>query len=109
MAPSGFRTALLKIHLWVGIAAALFLFGLGLSGALLPFEDIIDPALNASSWYVRPQGKPLELRQITEAMQRAFPRSPIEELVLPQKPDDTVKFLVVRSDGREVGIFANPS
>ena len=44
MAASGLRTALLKIHLWVGMAAALFLFALGLSGALLTFEDIIDPA-----------------------------------------------------------------
>lgn len=108
MAPSRLRAALLKIHLWVGMAAALFLFALGLSGALLTFEDIIDPALNASSWYVRPQGTPLQLTQITQAMRQAFPRSPIEELVLPQKPDDTVKFLVLQSDGREVGIFVNP-
>ena len=108
MAASGLRAALLKVHLWIGMAAAPFLFALGLSGALLTFEDIIDPALNASSWYVRPQGTPLKLTQITQAMGQAFPRSPIEELVLPQKADDTVKFLVLQSDGREVGIFVNP-
>jgi uncharacterized iron-regulated membrane protein len=49
MAALGLRAALLKVHLWVGMAAALFLFALGLSGALLTFEDIIDPALNASA------------------------------------------------------------
>jgi uncharacterized iron-regulated membrane protein len=108
MAASRFREALLKVHLWVGMVAALFLFALGLSGALLTFEDIIDPALNSSAWYVKPQGTPLKLAQITQVMRQAFPRSPIEELVLPQKPDDTVKFIVQQSDGREVGIFVNP-
>jgi uncharacterized iron-regulated membrane protein len=108
MAASRFRAALLKVHLWVGMVAALFLFALGLSGALLTFEDIIDPALNASAWYVKPQGTPLKLAQITQVMRQAFPRSSIEELVLPQKPDDTVKFIVQQSDGREVGIFVNP-
>ncbi|HET6176156.1 MAG TPA: PepSY-associated TM helix domain-containing protein [Candidatus Sulfotelmatobacter sp.] len=108
MAASRLRAALLKSHLWVGMAAALFLFALGLSGALLTFEDIIDPALNASAWYVKPQGKRLKLAQITQAMRQAFPLSPIEELVLPQKPADTAKFIVLQSDGRVVGIGVNP-
>ena len=108
MAASGLRAVLLKVHLWVGMAAALFLFALGPSGALLTFEDIIDPALNASAWYVKPQGTPLNLTQITQAIRQAFPQSTIEELVLPQEPDDTVKFLALQSDGREVGIFVNP-
>ena len=104
----GLRAALLKIHLWVGMAAALFLFALGLSGALLTFEDIIDPALNASAWYVKPQGRPLTLTQITQAVRQALPQSTVEELVLPQKPDDTVKIIVSGSNGRDVGIGVNP-
>ncbi len=108
MAASGLRAALLNIHLWVGMAAALFLFPLGLSGALLTFEDIIDPALNASAWYVRPQGTPLKLTQITQTIRRTFPKSTIEELVLPQNPDDTAKIIVLHSNGREVGVGVNP-
>jgi uncharacterized iron-regulated membrane protein len=108
MAGSGLRAALLKVHLWVGMAAALFLFALGLSGALLTFEDIIDPALNASAWYVKPQGRPLKLAQITQAIRQTFPQSTVEELVLPQKPDDTVKVIVPGSNGRNVGIGVNP-
>jgi uncharacterized iron-regulated membrane protein len=108
MAASGLRAALLKVHLWVGMAAALFLFALGLSGALLTFEDIIDPALNASAWYVKPQGTPLKLAQITQAIRVAFPQSTIEELVLPQKPDDTVKIVALQSNGRDVVIGVNP-
>jgi len=108
MPASGLRAALLKIHLWVGMAAALFLFALGLSGALLTFEDVIDPALNPSAWYVKPQGTPLKLTQITQTIRQAFPQSTIEELVLPQNPDDTVKIIVLHSNGRDVGIGVNP-
>lgn len=108
MAASGLRAALLKVHLWVGMPAALFLFALGLSGALLTFEEIIDPALNARAWYVKPQGTPLKLTQITQAIRQAFPQSMVEELVLAQKPDDTVKIIVLQSNGRDVGILVNP-
>jgi uncharacterized iron-regulated membrane protein len=102
------RAMLLKVHLWIGMAAALFLFALGLSGALLTFEDIIDPALNASAWFVKPQGTPLKLTQITQAIRQAFPQSTVEELVLQQKPDDTVKIIIPGANGRDVGIGVNP-
>jgi len=108
MAAPGLGATLLKVHLWVGMAAALFLFGLGLSGALLNFEDIIDPALNARVWYVKPQGTPLKLTQITQVIRQGFPQSTIEELVLPQKPDDTVKIIVLQPNGRDLGILVNP-
>lgn len=108
MAGSGLRAVLLKVHLWIGMAAALFLFALGLSGALLTFEDIIDPALNASAWYVKPQRTPLKLTQITQAIRQALPQSTLEELALPQNPDDTVKVLVRQSNGSDVGIGVNP-
>jgi uncharacterized iron-regulated membrane protein len=108
MADSGWRAALLKVHLWVGMPAALFLFALGLSGALLTFEETIDAALNARVWYVKPQGTPLKLTQITQAIRQAFPQNPVEELVLAQKPDDTVKIIVLQSNGRDLGIFVNP-
>ena len=108
MAGSGLRAALLKVHLWVGMAAALFLFALGLSGALLTFEGTIDPALNANAWYVKPQGTPVKLTQVTQVIRQAFPQSTIEEFVLPQKADETVKIVVLLPNGREVGIGMNP-
>jgi len=108
MAASRFRAVLLKVHLWIGMAAALFLFALGLSGALLTFENIIDPALNASAWFAKPQGTPLKLIQITQVVRQAFPQGTVEELVLPQTPNETVKVIVLQSNGRSVGIGVNP-
>ena len=108
MAAPGLRAALLKIHLWVGMAAALFLFALGLSGALLTFENIIDPALNAHAFYVKPQGTPLKLAQIELEVRQAFPQSTVEGLELPQKPVDSIYIFVLQSNGRDVGIGMNP-
>jgi uncharacterized iron-regulated membrane protein len=39
---------------------------------------------------------------------RAFPQSTVEELVLAQKPNDTVKIIVLQSNGPDVGILVNP-
>ena len=44
--PSTFRKVILKLHLWIGLAAALLLLLTGASGALLVFESEIDHALN---------------------------------------------------------------
>src|SRR5215469_596497 len=108
MAASGLRAALLKIHLWVGMASALFLFALGLSGALLTFENIIDPALNAHFWYVKPQGTPLKLTQIEQSIRQAFPQSTVQGMDLQQKPDDSLHVFVLQPNGREVRISMNP-
>ena len=102
------RTVFLKIHLWAGMAAAVFLFALGLSGALLTFEGVIDPALNAHFWYVKPQGSRLTLTQIEALVLQAFPQSKVQGMDLQQKRDESVHVFVVQLNGREVGIAVNP-
>jgi len=108
MANSALRAVFLKFHLWAGMAAAVFLFALGLSGALLTFENIIDPALNAHLWYVKPRGTPLKLAQIERAVRQAFPQSTVEEFELPQSPDETVHVIIQQPNGGEAGIAVNP-
>ena len=48
---------LLRIHLWLGIAAAPFLVILGLTGSVIAFENDIDHWLHPALYYVqaRPQ------------------------------------------------------
>ena len=48
------RKLLLKLHLWMGSLAAVFLLLLGVTGSLLIFEDPIDHALNPRLSYVQP-------------------------------------------------------
>jgi uncharacterized iron-regulated membrane protein len=43
------RNIILKLHLWVGMAAALLILLLAASGTLLVYENEIDRLLNPSS------------------------------------------------------------
>ncbi len=46
------RTVILKFHLYLGLAAALFLVILGLTGSIMAFEGDIDHWLHRGRWYV---------------------------------------------------------
>ena len=54
------RTVVLKIHLWLGAGAAIFLVILGLTGSVTAFENDIEHWLNPGLYYVqvRPQVLP---------------------------------------------------
>jgi len=69
------RPLLLKTHLVVGLVAATPLFCIGLSGAILVFEDPLNDALNANLEVVaRPPGaSPLTLRALEDTLDRAYP------------------------------------
>jgi uncharacterized iron-regulated membrane protein len=46
------RKLLLRIHLWLGVAAGVFLIVLGLTGSIIAFEGDIDHWLHPGNWYV---------------------------------------------------------
>lgn len=69
------RPLLLNTHLVVGLVAALPLFCIGLTGAILVFENPIDDALNAKIAVVshRPGAHPLTLKALQDTLARAYP------------------------------------
>jgi uncharacterized iron-regulated membrane protein len=81
------RNIFLKIHLWTGIAAALLLLVIGVSGALLVFEDQIDAGLNPHIFRVQPQDRALSLVEAEAALEKAFPGHRILSFDIPQYPD----------------------
>jgi len=68
------RRALLLLHQWIGLAAALFLIVIAMSGGALVFENEIDRMLNPAVSYVAPQDRPL-LRTLNAAPEPAPPQS----------------------------------
>jgi len=68
-----FRSVMLNLHLWTGLAAALLLLLIGGSGALLVFETQIDQALNSKLAKVAPSGKALSLNQLISLLERQYP------------------------------------
>jgi uncharacterized iron-regulated membrane protein len=76
-----FRTLWLKAHLWVGLAIALPLVVVALSGAVLVFEDALDRALNPALSFVTPGDRPLPLDEIVSRVKAAYPTPCVVVLV----------------------------
>ena len=68
------RAVLLRLHLWIGVAAAIFLIILGTTGSIIAFENDIDHWLHPRLWYVKPADTNLpESALIRSAEQRYAP------------------------------------
>jgi len=102
------RKLLLQLHLWAGLIAALFLLLLGVSGALVAFEDEIDRALNTRLAYVHPQGQPLTLEAISAKLQAANPGAKIQEFEMPQQPNYSLAVGLTQRSGKRTALFVNP-
>ena len=68
------RAVLVKVHLWLGLAAAPVLLVVGLTGALLVVESPLTDRLDAATALVEPRGAP---RRIAERASRRNILAPI--------------------------------
>lgn len=64
------RTVILKIHLYLGLLAGIFLAILGLTGSIIAFEGDIDHWLHRSRWYVTAGASPLAEGEILARVER---------------------------------------
>lgn len=101
------RNAVLKLHLWVGITAAVLLFLTGVSGALLVFENEIDAALNPRMNRVTPQGEALSLTAAKAALEKAFPGYRAVSFDMPQKAEQSAGAYMAPQNGRGFAVAYN--
>ena len=66
------RNILLKIHLYAGLVAAIFLVILGLTGTIMAFEGDIDHWLHRSLWYVQTAPAKLPQAELVRAVEAKF-------------------------------------
>ena len=64
------RKILLQIHLYLGLAAALFLIVLGLTGSIIAFEGDLDHWLHPGMWYVSGSGRSLAEGELIAGVER---------------------------------------
>jgi uncharacterized iron-regulated membrane protein len=64
------RQVLLKIHLFLGLAAGIFLVVLGLTGSIIAFEGDLDRWLHPSRWHVVPGGRTLTEADLVAAIEQ---------------------------------------
>src|SRR5579872_3489992 len=102
------RKLLLQIHLWTGLTAALFLLLLGVSGAIIAFENELDRSLNPRLSYVQPQAQPLPLAAITQKLLTRYPSSKIDGFELPPRPDLSMFVGLTDASGKQIGLLVDP-
>src|SRR5215813_12461443 len=74
----------LKIHLYLGLLAALFLIILGLTGSIIAFEGDIDHWLHPSVWYVQDTGRNLPEGQLIAGVERQFAPARVRAIQISQ-------------------------
>jgi uncharacterized iron-regulated membrane protein len=77
----------LKIHLYLGLVAALFLIVLGLTGSIIAFEGDIDHWLHPSFWYVQDSGKSLPEGELIAGVERQYAQAKVRAIQISQHRD----------------------
>src|SRR5215472_3895736 len=104
------RPLLLNTHLIVGLVAAIPLFCLGVTGAILVFENPINDALDAKLTSVTPAGRqPLSLQALQDTIDREHPAYRIVEADFGSDDRHAWGVAAVSPDGKdEVDLFIDP-
>jgi uncharacterized iron-regulated membrane protein len=97
------RKLWLKAHLWVGLAIALPLIVVALSGAVLVFEDALDRALNPSVSFVTPGERALPLDELVTRARAAYPDAQLNGFSIPESPDVALQ---ISASAKPQGAFA---
>jgi uncharacterized iron-regulated membrane protein len=97
------RKIVLTIHLYLGLAAGIFLMILGLTGSVMAFESDIDHWLHPDLWYVTPGRKLLPENEMISAAQHQF-NSRVLAVQFSRAPN--LAQLLQMADG--TGVYMNP-
>src|SRR5262249_49012202 len=95
-----FRLVVLKLHRWLSLAAAVPLVLMGLTGAVLTFENELDRRLNPDLWSVGRGGSRLDWQSIVDRVQEEFPGEPVMGVSLPE--DEGLASMLTLASGRLV-------
>ena len=91
------RPLLVRLHRWLGLGTAAFLFLAGLTGAVIAWDHELDAALNPSFYRAATAGAPLPALTLAERLEAADPRAQVSYMPLSVEPGHT---FVVRVEPR---------
>jgi len=95
-----------KFHLYAGLTAAGFLIMLGLSGAILAFDQEIDRALNPQLSFVQPQERKQTMAALIASAEKTYPGYHAVDVWLPEKENLSLK-LAMENGKRHEGFLAS--
>jgi uncharacterized iron-regulated membrane protein len=109
------RVLLRKLHLYLSLAAALFIIVLGLTGCILAFETELDHLFHARLYYVTPRPQVLSLADVDRMVAEAYPGAHINSYTLARSPDlsyqvstDRGTVFIDEYSGKILGLVTEP-
>jgi uncharacterized iron-regulated membrane protein len=96
-----------KIHQWSGLIAGIFIFIMGLSGAVLVFHEDLEALEHRSRWRVDNQA-PVSIDKAYRTIARRYPHWEIRLQRLSRDPAETLIFSLRQPDQRLM-VFAHPA
>ena len=97
-----------KLHLWLGLVAAIFLCLVGATGALLAFREPIDLFLNQTLAKVTPSGGRLPLNDLVRNVAAQYPGYKPLQLNLPEAADRELDLVLVGENDKILALAVNP-
>jgi len=83
------RELLVRLHRWFGLAAAVFLFISGATGAVISWDHELDEWLNPHLYQARSSGRPLPVLELAARIEIADPRVRVTFMPLAVEPGHT--------------------
>lgn len=95
MSPSDpMRSLLVRLHRWFGLAAAIFLFVSGVTGAIISWDHELDEWLNPELFHARTEGTPMPALELARHIEQADPRLRISYAPLELEPGHALTMFV---------------
>lgn len=102
------RTALVTLHLWIGLLVAPTLIVLGCTGAVLVLEDPMLDRLAAAVTVVTPAGSPRSLDEWLASVWRTYPDAKPLGVQLPPDARHTAALTVALPNREPTAVFVDP-
>jgi uncharacterized iron-regulated membrane protein len=100
------RSLLVRLHRWFGLAAAVFLFIAGATGAIISWDHELDAWLNPELYEARTEGPALPVAELVDRIEAADPRVRVSYHPLAIEPGHTfVASVAPRWDERAGALY----
>lgn len=92
--PARTRKFALNAHLCLGLASAVFLLILGVTGAVIAFEQEIPRWLHAGVWYVQPAGRTLPEEELVRNVEQSYAPARVRSIHVSRSPRVAQEMLI---------------
>ncbi|PTQ82057.1 putative iron-regulated membrane protein [Nitrosospira multiformis] len=100
------RRVVFNIHLYIGLAAGLFLILSGLTGSMVVFRDEIEALTHPELMETAVGEEHVPVQAVLDAVKRAYPEDKLLYLRMPRTPQET--YLFKMNSAHDLFVYADP-